>query len=155
MREVMDSLQIHYQHEFEMTRQTVWNHLQDEDVLRRTLPGCKTFEQLDEGVYNSELGLNVGPVKGTFTGEVQLADLQEPESYRLVLKGKGKPGEVDADAKITLKESGEDVTVLTCDADVEVTGVLASVGQRVMGGVAKMILGRFFKAVASEMKQSV
>jgi len=146
-------LQIHYNHEFQLGRETVWTYLQDEDVLRKTLPGCRTFEQVENNVYNSELGLDIGPVKGSFEGEVYLSEQQEPASYRLQLKGKGKPGEIDADALITLEEK-ETGTLLTCDADVQVTGVLARVGQRVMGSVAKLILGRFFKAVAQEMKQS-
>ncbi|HEU5140755.1 MAG TPA: carbon monoxide dehydrogenase subunit G [Bacillales bacterium] len=146
-------MQIHYQYDFQIARQTVWDYLQDDDVLERTLPGCKKFEEIGDGVYDAELGLNVGPVKGTFSGEVRLTDQQEPKSYRLLLKGKGKPGEVNANAQVYLVETAQG-TALTCDADVEVTGVLASVGQRIMNGVAKMILGQFFKAVASEIKQS-
>lgn len=150
----MYALQIQYSHEFQTSRDTVWAYLQDEDTLRKSLPGCRKFEHLGDNLYNSELGLDIGPVKGTFTGEVRLSDQREPEFYRLLLKGKGKPGEVNADAKITLQEQNGE-TMLTCEADVQVTGVLASVGQRVMGSVAKLILGRFFKAVAAEMKQSV
>lgn len=150
----MFALHIHYQHEFPLQRETVWEHLQDEAVLRKTLPGCRQFERIDEHTFDAELGLNIGPVKGTFTGEVRLSEQERPDSYRLLLKGKGQPGEVNADARITLKENNGE-TVVSCDADVQVTGVLAAVGQRVMGSVAKLILGRFFKAVASEMKQSV
>ncbi|WP_169835531.1 CoxG family protein [Novibacillus thermophilus] len=152
-REVVKTLHIHYQHEFPLQREQVWDHLQNEDVLRKSLPGCRKFERVSEDTYDAELGLNIGPVKGTFTGQVRLSDQTRPESYRLVLKGKGKPGELNADARITLEEnSGE--TVVSCAADVQVTGVLASVGQRVMGSVAKLILGQFFKAVASQIRQS-
>ena len=147
------SLQINYTHNFQAKRETIWSYLQDEDVLRKTLPGCREFEQIEDNLYRAELGLDIGPVKGSFEGKVRLSEQQEPESYRLLLKGKGKPGEIDADALITLNET-EDGTTLTCVADVHVTGVLARVGQRVMGSVAKLILGRFFKAVADEMKQS-
>src|SRR5690625_4438446 len=147
----MITLQINYSHDFQQARETIWTYLQDEEVLKKTLPGCQKFEQIDDNLYNAELGLNVGPVKGKFVGEVRLSEQQEPESYRLLLKGKGKPGEVNADALITLKDNGEG-TVVSCDADVQVTGVLASVGQRVMGSVGRMILGRFFKAVAKEME---
>lgn len=146
-------MQIAYEYEFQTPRQTVWAHLQDEDTLRKTLPGCQSFEQVGENVYAAELGLSVGPVKGVFNGEVTLTDKDEPESYRLLLKGQGKPGEINADARIVLHEAG-DGTRLTCEADVQVTGVLASFGQRVMNGIAKLILGQFFKGVTHEMKQS-
>ena len=149
----MVNLRINYNHDFEHTRETIWDFLQDEDVLKKTLPGCRTFEEIEDNLYNAELGLDIGPVKGSFEGEVRLSEQQEPESYRLLLKGKGKPGEVNADALITLKENG-DGTIVSCEADVQVTGVLAGVGQRVMGSVAKLILGRFFKAVAKEMDEA-
>ncbi len=79
-------------------------------------------------------------------------DQQEPSSYRLLVRGKGLPGEIDAVADMQLDEIGQG-TQLTCTTEVQVTGVLASVGQRVMGGVAKMVLGQFFKTVDKEMKQ--
>ncbi|HET7579052.1 MAG TPA: carbon monoxide dehydrogenase subunit G [Bacillales bacterium] len=142
-------MQIQYRHFFQVPRQVLWDHLQDEEVLGKTLPGCKKFEKVEEGLYHSELGLNIGPVKGTFTGKVRLSDQQEPEFYRLSLNGKGKPGELSADAEVHLKET-QDGTELTCEADAHSTGILASVGQRVMNGVAKMLLKQFFKAVEKE-----
>jgi carbon monoxide dehydrogenase subunit G len=146
-------LKIEVQHTLPASRETVWKFLQDEEVLRRTLPGCQKLEEVSEGVYSAELGLNVGPVKGVFTGEVKLSELQMPESYRLTMSGKGKPGEIRGDARIRLDEA-EGRTVLICTADAQVTGVLASVGQRVMGSVAKLILGQFFKAVEKEIQRS-
>lgn len=121
--------------------------------MRRSLPGCRKLEEVSEGVYSAELGLNVGPVKGMFTGEVKLSELREPESYRLTMSGKGKPGEIRGDARIRLEEA-EEGTVLICNAEAHVTGVLASVGQRVMGSVAKLILSQFFKAVEKEIRHS-
>ena len=101
----MFNLQINYNHDFQFAREIIWTYLQDEDVLKKTLPGCRTFEEIDDNLYNAELGLNIGPVKGKFEGEVRLSEQQEPVSYRLLLKGKGKPGEVNADALITLTEN--------------------------------------------------
>lgn len=146
-------MEIKYEHTFQAPRETVWDYLQSEEVLAKTLPGCKKFDKVEEGVYYSELGLNVGPIKGVFTGKVNLTELNEPESYRLGLQGKGKPGELNADALIELNET-EEGTLLVCTADSQVTGIMASVGQRVMGGVAKMILGQFFKGVASEIEKT-
>src|SRR5690606_37053997 len=117
------------------------------------LPGCRKLVGVAEGAYDAELGLNVGPVKGVFTGKVKLSELKEPESYRLTMNGKGKPGEIRGDARIRLEEA-EQGTLLVCDAEAQVTGVLDSVGQRIMGSVAKLILGQFFKAVDKEIQRS-
>jgi carbon monoxide dehydrogenase subunit G len=145
------ALKIEYSYTFDIPREIVWNLLQNEAVLQKAIPGCKSLSQMEEGVYHAELGLNVGPVKGVFTGQVQLTDRQEPSFYRLLVRGKGMPGEIDAVADMQLDETGQGV-LLTCTAVVKVTGVLASVGQRVMSGVAKLVLGQFFKAADKEMK---
>jgi carbon monoxide dehydrogenase subunit G len=146
-----DDLRLEFRHTFSAPREVVWSSLQDEQVLRRSLPGCRKLVGVAEGAYDAELGLNVGPVKGVFTGEVKLSELREPESYRLTMSGKGKPGEIRGDARIRLEEA-ERGTLLVCDAEAQVTGVLASVGQRVMASVAKLILGQFFKAVEREIQ---
>lgn len=145
-------MKIEYEYTFDMPREVVWNVIQDKDALRASLPGCKAFEHGEDDVYHAEMGVSIGPVKGIFTGKVQQINQEEPTYYRLLVRGKGKPGEIDAVADMKLNEA-EQGTKLICSADVQVTGVLASVGQRIMNGAAKVVLGQFFKAMDKEMKQ--
>ena len=77
--------------------------------------------------------------------------MKEPEFYRLLVHAKGKPGEIEADAEMNLEETEKEV-LLTCNADVEVTGLLASIGQRIIGGVAKVIIGQLFKDIKAIIK---
>ncbi|GHH99328.1 CoxG family protein [Neobacillus kokaensis] len=147
-------MKVEYTYSFHLPRNIVWKYIQDAQVLRSALPGCQSFEERSDGVYLAEMGVNVGPIKGLFTTEVQQTNQIPPSSYRLMVKGKGKPGEIDAIADMFIKEV-KDSSQVTCVADVEVTGVLASVGQRVMGGVAKIILSQFFKAAEKEMKKEI
>lgn len=148
------NVRIEYTYEFQIPRDTVWKLIQDEEVLKKSIPGCKSFVRADDDVYHVEMGLSVGPVKGVFTGQVRMDNQTEPSYYRLLMKGKGMPGEIDATAHMNLEESNGGV-LLNCRTEVMVTGVLASVGQRVMGGVAKLVLGQFFKSADAEMKQLV
>lgn len=136
-----------------LPRELVWKYIRDEDILRKTLPGCKSFNKVGEELYHAELGLSVGPVKGLFTSEVKQVNQQPPASYRLIIDGKGKPGEIHAVADMVLEELSPNSTKLTCIAEVQVTSVLASLGKKVMGGVAKVILGQFFKNAEKEMRK--
>ncbi|HEY7319573.1 MAG TPA: SRPBCC domain-containing protein [Candidatus Binatia bacterium] len=43
------------------------------------------------------------------------------------------------------------MTVLKYSTDAKVGGLIASVGQRMLNGVAKMMLDQFFKKIASFM----
>ncbi|QQE76863.1 CoxG family protein [Alicyclobacillus sp. SO9] len=146
-------MKISFQYTYQTERERVWELLQDERTLAVTLPGCKRFHKIDEGVYETEMGLNIGPIKGVFEGQVQLSEKDVPRRYRLKLQGQGKPGELTADSVIQLHEK-DGSTVVSCDADAQVTGLLASVGQRVTGSVARMLLGNFFKNIDSQLRKS-
>lgn len=113
------------------------------------MPNCEVFEEIGDEEYKAVLKINMGAIKGEFTANVQQVDKMEPDSYRLLVKAKGKPGEIGADSKMSLSEL-EDGTELTCEADVSSTGLMATVGQRMIGGVAKVVLGQFFKNIEKQ-----
>jgi carbon monoxide dehydrogenase subunit G len=87
--------------------------------------------------------VGVAAIKGTFEGRVKLADLDPPNRYRMAVEGKGGPGFMRGEAAMSLApiETG---TKVSYDADVQVGGLIASVGQRMLGGVSKMLLDQFF-----------
>jgi hypothetical protein len=82
-------------------------------------------------------------VKGTFEGKVRLMDQSPPDSYRLGFEGSGGPGFVRGDAVITLSDTASG-TKVSYSADVQVGGLIAGVGQRMLGGVSKMTADQFF-----------
>lgn len=148
-------MQIEHVYTFKNTpREVVWERIQNEEVLENALPGCKEFRETGKDKYFAVLGINMGPIKGEFESEVEQVDKDEPNQYRLIVKAKGKPGEISADALLQFEETDEG-TVLKTTADVQVTGLLASIDQRVMGGVAKVVIGNFFKAVEKEVSKVV
>ena len=147
-------MDINHTHKFKnLTTQVVWDTIQNPDVLKAVLPGCKVFEEVGEEKYEAVLGINMGPIKGEFTADVEQVDKEEPTSYRLLVKAKGKPGEIDANARM-ISEETDNGTELTCTADVAATGLLATIGQRMIGGVAKVILGQFFKDIEKQAKKA-
>jgi uncharacterized protein len=146
-------LRIEFQQKYQAPQETVWVYLHDADILAKTLPGCKRLQDAGDGHFLTEMGLDIGPVKGLFTGTVDLLERDEPNQYRLLLKGTGKPGELEADARVYLTRT-VDGTEVRCEAEAHVTGIMASVGQRIMGGVARLLLSRFFKNVEGELKKA-
>ncbi|MGH7355963.1 MAG: SRPBCC family protein [Candidatus Rokuibacteriota bacterium] len=124
-------------------RQKVWDAFLDPATLQQAIPGCEKLEALGNDEYKATLKVGVGGVKGTFEGKVRLADKKPPESYRLAAEGSGGPGFVKADTLISLTEEGG-VTRVAYSADVQIGGLIASVGQRMLGGVSKMMADKFF-----------
>lgn len=131
------------------TRDRVWNALNDPDVLARCVPGCRELEPLGGDVFKATLEVGVGPVKGTFQGKIQIAQRVAPERITLKVEGGGAPGTIRAEGVLNLSEQ-DGKTAVSYAGDAQVTGLIASVGHRMIGGVARMLTEQFFKALEQE-----
>jgi uncharacterized protein len=128
----------------------VYAALNDPTVLARTIPGCRSLEPVGTDVYKATVVAGIAAIKGTFDGEVRLADQTAPHSFTLHASGAGAPGTVMAVARIALTAEGEQ-TLVRYDADATVGGVIAGVGQRMIAGVARRTADEFFAAVDREL----
>jgi uncharacterized protein len=136
-------------HEIRATRERVWRALVDPEVLRRCIPGCERLERTGEDAYAATLRTGVGSIKGVFQGNVRLEDIRAPEHYRIVVDGKGQPGFLKGAGTLDLEEK-EGATLVRYAGDVQVGGTLASVGQRMIQGAAKMMATQFFASLEAE-----
>ena len=120
--------------------------LQDPDVLSKATPGVKEMEREREDFYRAVLELGIGPVKGTFSGHVEVTEKHLPDSLTLAVDGSGGPGGVKAVGVLTLEEAASG-TLVHYEGEPQISGRLASVGARLVGGVAKKLAGQFFESV--------
>lgn len=130
----------------------VWATLMNKDTLARVVPGISRLEQTGDHTFKSILDIRLGPVNGSFTGNLQLDDLQEPNAFTLKAQQNSKIGNANADIKIILAlvdETGD--TEISFDGDVRLSGMLASLGQRVMGGVSNTLTKQFFSNLEKEI----
>lgn len=132
-------------------REKVWSVITDPAVLARTIPGCLSLEQVGDDEYRMNVSVGVGAIKGTYAGEVRLADQERPARYVMHASGAGGPGQVKAVVPIELVDNGDGTTTLTYSADAVVGGPVAGVGQRMITGVAKRMAAQFFSAVDDEL----
>jgi uncharacterized protein len=124
-------------------RERVWKAFLDPATLAQALPGCEKLEAAGEGEFRATMKVGVAAIKGTFEGKVRLSDLEPPNRYRMAVEGTGGPGFVRGEASMELSDT-EGGTRVAYSADVQVGGIIASVGQRMLGGVSKMMLDQFF-----------
>ncbi len=113
-------------------------------------PGRAELETVGEHEYAGEIDVGVSAVKGVYKGKVKLEDLRPPEHYRMIVDGKGKQGFVKGSGTLDLEEQGGK-TVLKYAGDAQIGGPLASVGQRMIEGVAKTMTAQFFTAMEAEI----
>jgi len=138
-------------HALPAPREKIWNMLLDPEVLERVVPGVKTLEPEGEGVYKAISEVKMGPVSGSFTGQMEVADQKPPESFVLKMKQNSKIGNVSAEGTIGLKPLENDQTEITFSGDAKLSGTLARMGQRVLSGVAKSMTKQFFQALEDEL----
>jgi carbon monoxide dehydrogenase subunit G len=124
-------------------RDKVWAAFLDPDILAQALPGCEKLEAIGPNEYKATMKVGVAAIKGTFEGKVKLSDLEPPNRYRMAVEGSGGPGFVRGEAGMQMSDV-DGGTKVSYDADVQVGGLIASVGQRMLGGVTKMMLDQFF-----------
>jgi carbon monoxide dehydrogenase subunit G len=128
----------------------VWALLMDPAVLASCVPGCEKFEADGDGRYNVRLKIGLAAITGTYDGTVVLDDMVPQTSYRLIVEGQGRPGFVKGTSVIALRVDGA-TTIVDVSAAVHTGGPIARVGQRLIGGVAHMMLDRFFACLQSKL----
>ena len=135
-------------------REAVFAAITDPAVLQRCIDGCEKMVKTGDGSYDAHLKLGLAGIKGSYVGKVQLRDVKAPESYTLLIEGKGGPGFVKGTAKISLAEKKPGHTELRCDADALVGGMIAAVGSRLVEAAAKRMMDEFFRKFATQMVAS-
>jgi carbon monoxide dehydrogenase subunit G len=138
-------------HELHASPERVYETLIDPVVLQRCIPGCERLEKTGENAYSTTLRAGVGSIKGAFTGNVRLEDMQPPRHFRMIVDGKGQPGFLKGAGDLNL-EAREGVTIVSYTGDIQVGGTIASVGQRMLQGAARMMSTQFFTAIEAEAR---
>ena len=132
------------EHRIEAPRSEVWAALNDPDVLKACIPGCSALEKTSDTTMQATVTQKIGPVKATFSGEVELLNIQAPESYTIQGEGKGGvAGFAKGGADVILREDNG-ATLLTYEASAQIGGKLASLGSRLVGSTAKKLAAKFF-----------
>ncbi len=138
-------------YDFEFERELVWDVLMDIDVLGSIIPGSKGLEEIGEKKYQSKLSVRVGPVNGKFESQFELVDVNPPESYRLLVEGKGPAGHVKGAGTIRLEQAAGK-TVMHYAGDARIGGKIAAVGQRLLDVAAKQITKQSLKKLSKQVE---
>jgi uncharacterized protein len=129
----------------------IWAILMDADMLAKITPAVSRLEPTGNDTYKAIADVKIGPVKGSFSGDLSVLDKKENESFLLRVNQKSKMGNVAADVQIYLKAISDTQTEMSFVGDAKMSGLLAATGQRVVSGVANMLTEQFFEALEKEL----
>lgn len=126
----------------------VWSLLSDPKRVATCVPGAKITEQVDEKTYRGTIGVKVGPSATDYKGELEIVRI-DPQNHQLEMMGKGQDvkGRGSASMKITstarsLADGGTEVTSVS---EVNVVGILAQMGARMINEVSNIMFAQFIK----------
>jgi carbon monoxide dehydrogenase subunit G len=134
-------------------RDRVWQLLNDPAFLKMCLPGCESLEATGPDQYQATLTVGIAMVKGKYSGSVALSEKEPPQRFKMQVEGKGTGGFMQGIGLLELSDDPQG-TKVTYGGDVQVGGPIASVGQRLLDGAAKMMVGQFFSAVNKQLAAS-
>lgn len=118
--------------------------LQDPEVLARSMPGCDHMEKVGDDEYQLKMKMAISAVQGLFAGKIRVTDKNPPNQFRLIVEGTGKVGFLKGDGLLTLLPAG-DGTEVRYEGDVQIGGMIAGVGQRLLESTAKFMIKKFFE----------
>ena len=122
----------------------------DPAILEASIPGADRFEETSPGKFEVEISVGIGIIRGRFRGTVESTDLNPPSSQRLIMNGEGPGGWVKGEGALTLREVDGN-TEIDVDGEAMTGGVLARVGQRMIGDASKTMMDKFFKNLNREV----
>ena len=135
------------------TPSKVWNMLMDIETLAKLVPGVSHLEKTGDNNFKSTFEIKLGPVSSSFTGNLQLEDNQEQKGFTLKIQQNSKIGNANAAIKIDMLPAENNQTEVSFNGDVKLSGLLASMGQRVIGSVSNTLAKQFFANFEKEIEK--
>ena len=130
-------------YQINLSKQKVWEALNDPEILKKSIPGCEEFKKNTETEFTATATNKIGPFNASFTGDIELTDLDPPNSYKITGSGNSPVGFASGEAIVKL-EDHENGTNLIYEVEANVGGKIAQVGSRLIDMTAKKMADIFF-----------
>jgi len=138
---------------FDAPKAKVWDLLLSPKVLADCIPGCQKLDEVGPDSYEVVMRVGVAAVSGTYTGKVVVTDKIDMVSYKMIVEGRGAGGGVKGEGFLNFEDADNGGTQVSVVGDARVTGIVARVGQRLMGNASKMLMKQFFECLQSKVAQ--
>jgi len=132
----------------------VWRFITTPAEVGPCLPGCQHVEITGPGKYKAVLTVKVGPIKTTFTFDIETMEERPPEHAVFSIRGNegGNASRVNAENTLTLKTVGKNNTEVTYSSEVNIVGRLGKFAGGVMQKMAESISDQFIGALRARLE---
>ena len=130
-------------YQIKLEKQKVWEALNNPEILKKAIPGCEEFIKKSDTEFTATAKNKIGPFNASFTGDIELKDIDAPNSYKITGSGNSPVGFASGEADVKLEDiNGETNLIYTVEANVG--GKIAQVGSRLIDMTAKKMADIFF-----------
>ena len=144
-------------YQINLSKEKVWEALNDPEILKQAIPGCEEFTKNSDTEFTATATNKIGPFNASFTGDIELTDLDPPNSYKITGSGNSPVGFASGEATVKL-EDNEKGTNLIYEVEANVGGKIAQVGSRLIDMTAKkmadIFFGKFSELISTEDSSS-
>jgi carbon monoxide dehydrogenase subunit G len=134
----------------------VWKILSDPRSVASCVPGAQITEAVDDRTYKGVIKVKLGPTVTDYKGEAHVERLDEQNrEIEMIGKGQDVRGKGSASMKMTgrireLPTGGSEVITIS---EVNVVGILAQMGSRMIQEVANLMFEQFTKNLKQRLQQ--
>ena len=134
-------------------QERVWEIINDPKQMQHCMPGCDALEDLGGGEFKATLAIGVATLRGSFEARLRLSNKQPPTGYRIDVQATGTSGEMQGGGTVTLAPQGLG-TALTYAGEMQVGGLIATIGQRFLASVIEQMTEDFFQGLGKVAEQT-
>jgi carbon monoxide dehydrogenase subunit G len=140
--------------EFAAPRATVWQVLNDPSRMAKTMPGVESFDIQDDRHWRANVKVPLGLGGMKLSIDFEKTEEREPEFAKLHAKGNGVGAIMNMDTAFHLTEAGDEKTHMKWEADVNILGPVASMGQRVIQPIVNQQVASVLSALDGQVQQA-
>lgn len=123
----------------------VWPLLNDIPNVATCIPNAAVTEVVDDSTYKAQVGVKVGPVSVSYKATIVVVE-RDDASHRAVMKLSGDEIKGRGGVKATVSSQAQQLdgkTRVSIQTDAQISGVVASIGGRLIEGVARKTVDEF------------
>jgi uncharacterized protein len=132
--------------------QRVWEALIDVERVAPCLPGAAVTGRNEDGSYNGEFKVKIGPTSAAYSGKLNMESVDE-QAHHATMQAAGTDKRGQGGAKATIESSVEEIdagtTKVNVATDYHITGRLARFGR---GGMIEEISNRLLREFAARLQ---
>jgi len=136
--------------------ESVWKFLSDPKKVANCVPGAQITEAVDDRTYKGVIKVQVGPSVTDYKGQVHIERLDD-ENHEIEIVGKGQ--DVRGKGSASMKMNGkvrslpDGSTEVASVSEVNVVGLLAQLGARMINEVSNKMFEEFTKNFKARLQQ--